>query len=741
MRKGIAALALVFLAAHVPFLPPSLEDIDSINFALGVSDFDVARHQPHPPGYPVFIALGKVSTAAFRAAGIQAAESRGLAVWSTLSGTALVFLLFALFRALRDSDDEWPAWWATVVAALSPLFWFTALRPLSDTTGLAAAVAAQALIVAVITRRAGPRALMWGALVAGLGIGIRSQTFLLTLPVLGLALVLPGLGVRLRDRIAAVAAGSIGVLAWGIPLVVASGGLSSYAAALGSQAGEDFSGVVMLWTARRPRVVLDAAMYSFLWPWGGVVTGAVVVGIAAAGALRLSRQAPKTLGLLVVAFLPYAIFHLLFHEVVTVRYALPLVVPVAYLAVSAVAGSVVLPAGAIALGAWSLVAAVPAAATYGREGSPAFRAMIDACISGGAATAGHPVVGMHAVTRRVSDWFARDVHARMLKAPHGREWLALIKQWTSDPGSTILFVADPRRTDLALFDPSKRSDPVAYRWGFLEPPFVGGARPGDSDLYTMSPPGWMLDRGWALTAEVAGVTAREHLGPHVRPSIAWLRARNEESLLMIGGRNLGAERAPDARVRLTLNGRDLDAFDVPPGFFFRLVPIRAGALAGAGSYLPLEVKSEAVAGGPAIPVGLEQFDFQPEGVPMIGAAEGWQEPEYDPRTGRAWRWATERATLWVRPVGRDVTLTLEGESPLRYFDTPPAVTVTLAGRQVARFNPSADFTQSIALPAEALASAGGRVVIGSDKWFVPEDRGGSADKRHLALRIYSYTVK
>ena len=142
-----------------------------------------------------------------------------------------------------------------------------------------------------------------------------------------------------------------------------------------------------------------------------------------------------------------------------------------------------------------------------------------------------------------------------------------------------------------------------------------------------------------------------------------------------------------------------------------------------------------------IAVGLEQFDLQPPGVPMVGLAEGWHEPEYDPRTARSWRWVSERGTLWVRPIGRDVILTLTGESPLRYYDAAPSVTISAGGRQLARFQPSTDFRQDVVLPFDALASADGRVVIESDKWFVPGDRDGSADRRHLALRIYSWSVQ
>jgi Protein of unknown function (DUF2723) len=261
----IAALAVVFLCAHLISLPPTLEDIDSINFALGVRDFDVARHQPHPPGYPVFIALAKASTGIADAVGMPAAAARGLAVLSAIAGALLIPLLFVLFRRL--SGDSQVAWWAMAVTVCSPLFWFTALRPLSDMTGLAVAVAAQLLILGVFplptsqgADSSGARLLIAGAFLSGLAAGVRVQTVMLTAPLLFAGLVWPGSGLRSMHRIAAIGAAAGGVLVWGIPLIVGSGGVGSYLAALGTQAGEDFAGVVMLYTMRQARVAVNAVL-------------------------------------------------------------------------------------------------------------------------------------------------------------------------------------------------------------------------------------------------------------------------------------------------------------------------------------------------------------------------------------------------------------------------------------------------------------------------------------------------
>ena len=105
-RAVAAALALAFLALHLPYTARSLEDLDSINFALGIRDFDVAGHQPHPPGYPVFILVAKIVNAA------TGSEVLTLSLLGIVAGALLAFPLVALFRAMGSEAGIATASWA-----------------------------------------------------------------------------------------------------------------------------------------------------------------------------------------------------------------------------------------------------------------------------------------------------------------------------------------------------------------------------------------------------------------------------------------------------------------------------------------------------------------------------------------------------------------------------------------------------------------------------------------------------
>ena len=136
----------------------------------------------------------------------------------------------------------------------------------------------------------------------------------------------------------------------------------------------------------------------------------------------------------------------------------------------------------------------------------------------------------------------------------------------------------------------------------------------------------------------------------------------------------------------------------------------------------------------------ESMIAPPQAVFFVRHA-GWNEVEYSDPLQRRWRWTTGRAETFVNSGGRDVTVTLTGESPLRYFDAPPHVTVRAGSQVLATAQPASDFEMKVKVPAAALAAADGMVTIETDKTFVPFEQSGSPDRRTLGLRIFEMTVE
>ena len=85
-------------------------------------------------------------------------------------------------------------------------------------------------------------------------------------------------------------------------------------------------------------------------------------------------------------------------------------------------------------------------------------------------------------------------------------------------------------------------------------------------------------------------------------------------------------------------------------------------------------------------------------------------------------------------------MTIRGESPLRYFDRPPTVKLTAAGDTLAQFVPSTDFEWSATVSAEAMTKSGGEIAIETDRIYLPGQVEGTADDRHLGLRIFDLSV-
>ncbi|MEO7274485.1 MAG: hypothetical protein ABIX28_14915, partial [Vicinamibacterales bacterium] len=191
---------------------------------------------------------------------------------------------------------------------------------------------------------------------------------------------------------------------------------------------------------------------------------------------------------------------------------------------------------------------------------------------------------------------------------------------------------------------------------------------------------------------------------------------------------------------VTLDDQSLLTFDVTPGFFLRFEPIAAGRLVGEGTFAKLAVRASHTGGGAVPPIAIEQFDLQPPGVSELGFDAGWHEPEYNPATGRSWRWMSERATVAVRGGEGDVVLRISGEATRRYFPRASRFTVSVSGQAVGSSDIGQDFTIEVRVPRALLANGDGRVSFETDQKFIPGDREGTADRRHLGVRLYSVTA-
>lgn len=770
-RAGLVAVLVLVggvAAGHLGVLPTTLEDIDSVNFALGVRDFDPARHRPHPPGYPIYIALGKAATAVTRAAwpaGLpDRVEARALASLSLLGAVALIWLLPRALTALSVGGTNRTggpaisrrAIIATLVFAACPLTWYLTARPMSDVPGLAAACAALACLALAWWRQhptpagerrlepaemvASGRLIVVGALLAGIAVGFRTQTFWLTAPLLLLVLADRAGRGMVGAMLGASVAFTLGALAWGIPLLIASGGLNAYLAALGTQAGEDFAGVEMLYLTPTPRLAAFALLRTFVWPWDSVALATVVLALAALGAVLLAARERRTALAVAAITLPYLAFHLAFQDTTFARYALPVTVPVVFLAAVSLdlAGRLGL-VGAAGLAAWSLSIGVPQLTAYVAHGSPTSR-LFDRVAT--AVAAGEtPTLAMHQALMRPLEAEVRPVGA-VLPSPPRREWLELVRHWRAGGASPVWFMADPRRTDLALIDPGARRDRESFGWDVTSMSLLGGMRPDVVELYRLGEPGWFAAEGWSLTPETAGMARLMGRGPHLGPISAFVRRREQTATVLVGGRNLGAAGDPAVTFTVAIDGRELDRWEVAPdpGFFLRRLTLPAGSLTGDGRWAELTVRSAPVSGPQPVATAVEQFDVQSPGALMWAYGAGFHELEFDSVQARSWRWMSERAEIEVGQAAGDATLVLRGEAPLTYFSGPSTLEVRCGDVSLGRLDLTGDFEVRVGVREGSLLASGGRIVLTTSQAFSPAERDGTDDRRRLGLRLFEVSL-
>jgi hypothetical protein len=214
---GVTALIVVGLAARLATRSGAPDNDDAIFFIRGVRHFSVAQTQPHWPGYPVYIAAGKL------VASVVGEPVAALQILSVMAVVAVAWPMAAIVRVWAGSLGTEPrrASAAGLAAAalwlVLPISWVTGTQIVSDPLGLLCGLGILAL--SIRGERTG-RSWPWivAAVLAGLLPGVRLVNVSMLGPLLWKAWSTRGerwRGVRVPALLAAaVVAGALPWLLW-----------------------------------------------------------------------------------------------------------------------------------------------------------------------------------------------------------------------------------------------------------------------------------------------------------------------------------------------------------------------------------------------------------------------------------------------------------------------------------------------------------------------------------------------
>ncbi len=211
-------LFVLTVLSRLPFQSHILYHWDSVNFAYAMREFNVIEEQPQPPGYIVYVWLCRLVDLIF-----HDANRTMIAIAIVSSGLTVV----ALYWLGKTMFDRWTGAVSALLMWSSPLFWFYGEIALPH--------ALDALLVTVgvwwlyKVMRGDMRFLYPTIVVLGIAGGVRQQTLVFLAPLILYALWRVGW----KRFVMAGILGAVVCLAWFIPLLVSTGGLTPYMVKVG----------------------------------------------------------------------------------------------------------------------------------------------------------------------------------------------------------------------------------------------------------------------------------------------------------------------------------------------------------------------------------------------------------------------------------------------------------------------------------------------------------------------------
>ena len=207
-NKLIIFLVLIAAILRFFYLSPWLEDWDSIQLALGLHHYSIVAHQPHPPGYPLYIILGRLFYI------FTQNDTRALTSLSAVLGSLSVIPFYLLTKKMFDKKT---AICSALIFIVTPVHWVFSERVFTDVPGLFFLLTFGYFIYC---SKGSPKKIFLSSLFAGLILGVRFNEIPVVISLITLVAFTYG---NIKYYFISLAAFLIGVAIWVIPLIFITG--------------------------------------------------------------------------------------------------------------------------------------------------------------------------------------------------------------------------------------------------------------------------------------------------------------------------------------------------------------------------------------------------------------------------------------------------------------------------------------------------------------------------------------
>lgn len=209
MKKKVLIVIFLFgLILRISYLSNWLEDWDSVQFALALHNFSIVNHQPHPPGYPLYILMAKAINFFVNN------DTLTLTLLSAIAGAATIIPFYIL---LKDMASKQLAVLAALLLLITPIHWSLSEVALSNVPGMFFTI-----LTALLLYRARRHVsyLPLAGFFVGLSPGVRFAEYSILFSLLFLVVLARK---NRQDLIKSVFFVGVGIAIWLAPLIIDTG--------------------------------------------------------------------------------------------------------------------------------------------------------------------------------------------------------------------------------------------------------------------------------------------------------------------------------------------------------------------------------------------------------------------------------------------------------------------------------------------------------------------------------------